>query len=325
MINRILRPSRRSALGMIGAGLVVPRLAQAGPLGSISGTAFGTTWRAVGTPGKDLEHLRPGIEALFANVDEQMSPWRADSGITRFNAGNAGWHDANSEMLHVTKSALEIAQASGGAFDPTIGPLVAQWGFGPIVGGALPDWRGLSLEDRRIGKPRDDLTLDLCGIAKGYALDRAVDLAQDSGLDDLLFDLGGELKAVGQHPSGRPWQVAVQNPLVDGTAPATLRLIDGQAVATSGLQTQSYGVGPYTYGHIINPPTRAPADDGLLSVTVMDPDAMMADGWATALFAAGFADGQALAHDLGVSALFLMRDGTGIASTTTGTFKAALL
>ena len=324
MNDRTIRPSRRTALGLIGAALVLPKVSHAAAVSEIAGDAFGTTWRIVGPPSAELERLRSGIKALFASIDRQMSPWRSDSVISRFNAMATGSQAVDAEMIHVTASALHLARASNGAFDPTVGPLVAQWGFGPIQGGRTPDWRGLSLGVDYIAKARDDLTLDLCGIAKGRALDRAVDLAQEAGIDNLLFDLGGELKALGTHPSGRPWHVAVQHPLT-GQPAATLRLTDGQAVATSGLRAQSYELAQRRYGHIIDPTKRAPADAGLLSVTVLGADAMTADGWATVLFAAGPTAGPALARDHDLSALLIVRDGTGIRSIKTGSIETMLL
>jgi thiamine biosynthesis lipoprotein len=325
MTNSTLRPTRRNALGLIGATLVLPQFAEAAATRRIEGAAFGTTWQLVASHHDDLERLRADIDALFAAIDQQMSPWRSDSDISRFNTMGAGWHRADAEMIHVATAALDLAKISHGAFDPTVGPLVAQWGFGPIEGGPDPDWRGLSLGDGGIGKARDELTLDLCGIAKGRALDLAVDLVKARGVDDFLFDLGGELKAFGQHPSGRSFQVAVQHPVAGKPAPATLRLDDGMAVATSGLRTQSYELVGNTYGHIIDPRTNAPANDHLLSVTVVGRDAMMADGWATALFAAGLSGGPDLAKSNNIDALFLTDDGAGISSVKTGAIGGALL
>jgi thiamine biosynthesis lipoprotein len=97
------------------------------------------------------------------------------------------------------------------------------------------------------------------------------------------------------------------------------------AVATSGLRTQSYELVGNTYGHIIDPRTNAPANDHLLSVTVVGRDAMMADGWATALFAAGLSGGPALAQDNGISALFLVHEGAGVSTVKTGAIHWSLL
>jgi thiamine biosynthesis lipoprotein len=325
MTNSALRPTRRNALGMIGATFVLPQIAQAAATQSIEGAAFGTTWQLVASHHDDLERLRADIDALFAIIDQQMSPWRSDSDISRFNTMGAGRHRADPEMILVTTAALDLAKASNSAFDPTVGPLVGRWGFGPILGNPTADWRGLSVGSGGIGKTHDDLTLDLCGIAKGRALDLAVDLVKARSVDNFLFDVGGELKAVGQHPAGRSFQVAVQHPAAGQPAPATLRLADGMAVATSGLRTQSYELADNTYGHIIDPRTRAPAKSHLLSVTVMGRDAMIADGWATALFAAGLSSGPDLAQSKNIDALFLTGEGAGISSVRTGAIEGALL
>jgi thiamine biosynthesis lipoprotein len=317
-------PSRRGFLGFLGAALACPALAGAAAPEILSGSAFGTTWRITGLAGSGLERLRPGLDALFAGIDADLSPWRPDSAISRFNASVAGG-SAGAELIRVTEAALQLAMDSDGAFDPTVGPLVARWGFGPIEGGGAPDWRGLHVTTGRIGKARDDLTLDLCGIAKGRALDRATALARALGFDDLLLDLGGELRALGRHPTGRDWQVAVEHPVADQPAPAILHLPAGMAVATSGTGAQSYRLQNRVWGHIIDPVTASPVQGRLRSVTVLAAEAMAADGWATALFAAGDDDGPALARRRGISALFLYDDGSALRRIQTGGIGAVLL
>ena len=321
-------PSRRGFLGLVGAALAcpvlpAPALARRTAPDILSGVAFGTTWRIVAPPDAQLERLRPGLEDLFRSIDADLSPWRSDSAARRFNASAAGGI-ASPEMIHVTKAALRLAAVSDGAFDPTVGPLVARWGFGPIEGGYQPDWRGVTVDAGRIVKARSDLTLDLCGIAKGRALDRAIELARGFGLDNLLLDLGGELGSLGRHPLGRAWQVAVEHPL-QGYAPAVvLHLPSGMAVATSGLGAQSYSLGTRLWGHIINPASRSPVNGRLRAVTVLARDAMTADGWATALFAAGDDAGPALARDRDIAALFLFDDGSALRHVETGAIAEAL-
>lgn len=324
MLAKVLHPSRRGFVGLLGAALVWPRAGFAEALDAVEGTAFGTSWRIVGPSGSGLGRLRPGIEALFDGIDREMSPWRRDSTVSRFNAGRAGWHRTSDEMARVTGAALSLAKASGGAFDPTVGPLVARWGFGPIDGGGAPDWRGIATASGRIAKARDDLTLDLCGIAKGRALDRAIEFAQSQGVRNLLIDLGGELRALGSHPAGRPWRVAVEHPVPGRPAPAVIELPVGSAVATSGLRAQSYVLGDRTYGHIIDPVAGSPTDGELRSVTVLAAEAMTADGWATALFAAGDRAGPALGQAHGIAALFLYGDAPSPRQVRTGAIEAAM-
>jgi thiamine biosynthesis lipoprotein len=323
MTDTLPNASRRKTLVMIGASLLWPCIGRAEATEHLSGRAFGTTWQVTGPTGGGLEDMRTEVEALFASVDQQMSPWRRDSAISRFNNAQAGWYPMQDELRYVAQSALKLADQSEGVFDPTIGPLVARWGFGPITEGA-PGWSALAVDGAGMTKHEDGLTLDLCGIAKGWALDRAADLLRSRGHENLLFDLGGELVALGKHPSGRSWRVAVENPVMDAEASAVLRLDPGRAVATSGLRTQSYGFSGHQYGHIIDPLRGIPAESQVQSVTVLASDAMTADGWATALFAAGDIHGPVLARAKGIDAVFQIADGPALRLVTTGAIQSAL-
>lgn len=322
-----IRPSRRTLLGMIGSLLAAPAIArpQTRAVEVMEGRAFATGWSLMLPAGGGGEGLRSRIEALLGEVDRQMSPWRADSIVSRFNAAGAGAQAVPAETAAVTAAALQIARDSGGRFDPTVGPLVARWGFGPIEGDGVPDWHGLVAGEADIGKSRPGLTLDLCGIAKGRALDGMADIVREAGHDDFLIDLGGELAAGGRHPSGRDWQVAVEDPRSDGVEPAGMLRLGGMAVATSGGRAQSYVLDGRSYSHIIDPATGEPVAGALASVSVIGQSAMWADGWATALAAAGPAEGPALAHRTGISALFLIREGEGLRRETTGAFDRHLI
>ena len=320
-----LNPTRRSMMGMIAAAAVAPRAAFAAAQEAVEGRAFGTTWRAVAPAGQGLEKLRPAIDALFAEIDRQLSPWRPDSAISRFNLGAAHQAAVDPALTEVTASALEIARHSEGAFDPTVGPLVARWGFGPIGAGGAPDWRGISVGQAGVVKARGDLTLDLCGIAKGWALDRAMGLAASAGVHDLLFDLGGEFAAAGHHPEGRSWRVGIEVPNIAGSRQMALRLPQGMAAATSGSGAQSYGRGGRIYGHIIAPRARAPVNGTMFSVTVVAETAMRADAWATALFAAGDQAGPDLAASQGVSAVFQFEFAGKVRHLTTGRISELIL
>lgn len=312
-------PSRRLFLASAAAALAAPRLSlAAGPaVAVLEGAAFGTGWQVVLPPDAGTQGLRAPVEALLAGIDRQMSPWRADSDITRFNRAGAGGCPVPQETADVAAAALAIAAESGGRFDPSVGPLVARWGFGPIEGDERPDWRGLSAGDGHLGKTRAGLTFDLCGIAKGHALDRMAALLRDRGHGDFLIDLGGELAAGGRHPEGRPWRVAVEDPRPGTAGLAALLQSEGMAVATSGARAQGYELDGRVWGHIIDPASGEPVAEGPASVTVLAPTALAADGWATALAAAG-GQGPALAAERGIAALFLLRDGTGLRQVMTG-------
>lgn len=318
-------PTRRHLIALSGAALWMGRAqAETAALQQIEGQAFASHWRVAAPAAAPLAAQRPALEALLARVDQQMSPWRADSDVTRFNLAAAECA-VPAELALVARAALDIARDSGGAFDPTVGPLVARWGFGAISGAEAGRWQGLRAGEAVLAKDAPGLTLDLCGIAKGYALDLMAAHLAAAGIGDFLIDLGGELKSAGHHPSGRAWQVAVEDPRpgAEGLA-AGLALPDGLAVATSGLRAQSYALPGHAYGHIIDPHRGTPVDGALASVSVLAPTGMSADGWATALVAAG-ADGPALARARGLSALFLRLEGGALVPETTGDFATHLL
>lgn len=315
----------RAGAAMATSALAAPALARnAAPVQALSGSAFATEWQ-ISLPGNSVPvGLMTDIKALLAKIDLQMSPYRSDSDISRLNTAGAGLCAAPSEMVLVADAALDLAAKSGGAFDPTVGPLVARWGFGPIEGDMAPGWSGLAVEAGGIVKDHDSLTLDLCGIAKGYALDGMADLVAAAGYSDFLIDLGGEVVARGQHPSGRAWHVGIEDPRPDSTGLWDVLALSDLAVATSGDRENGYTLDGRRYSHIIDPATREPVEATIASVSVLGPDAMHADGWATALMAAGSTAGPELARAHNLSALFLLRDGNGgLTRVSTGTFDAA--
>lgn len=325
MMTMIGEISRRRALGLIGAAAALPAAARTAGTTEVSGRAFGTYWRITAPAGAELTRLSDAVSRDFDAIDRVFSPWRGDSAISAFNAAPRGTWRAPPDLARVTARALEVADRSRGAFDPTVGPLVARWGFGPITRGDAPNRRGLSVGPSGLTKTRDGVTLDLCGIAKGWALDRAAERARRQGWAQLLLDIGGEILAIGQHPDARDWRVAVESPQGSGSAVAALRLPDGMAMATSGTRAQSYTLNGQLLSHIIDPATQAPAAGTARSVTVVAPDAMTADSWATALCAAGSETGPALARQQGLSALFLDARGDHLRELRTGLISDLLL
>lgn len=322
MTHRPTRPTRRGFTAGFAAlvpALCLPALAQgAAATVTLSGTAFGTLWR-ITLPGGDHAALRPAIVRDLAELDAEMSPWRPDSLLSRINAMPAGVARVTPEFEVVFAAAKAVGEASGGAFDPRVGPAVARWGFGPIEGPARAG--RFVLDGGRLAK-HGAATLDLCGIAKGRALDRLADLLRARGREDFLIDIGGELLAGGRHPEGRAWRAGIEDPRPEATGLALALPLDG-AIATSGIKTQSYLLGSRRYSHIIDPRSMAPARTaGLLSVSVLAPGAMLADAWSTALMAAGPRRGPELAEVAGIDALFLFDGPAGLRHRTTGRFGA---
>lgn len=307
------RPNRRLVLAAGLAAIAAPALASS-PAATVTldGPAFGTRWTVTLPHGTGTGGLRLAMEQTLARIDRLMSPWRSDSAIARFNqAQKTDWTTVDAEVLAVTDAALALRTVSDGYYDPSVGPLVHRWGFGPISGELTTDGPDFELSDNALRKWHPRLTLDLCGIAKGYALDQMVSTLQRHGARDFVVDLGGEIAARGLHPSGRSWHIAVEDPHPGASGAVEVVDLGGRAIATSGDKVNSFMLGARRYSHIIDPGTAEPVSGAAASVSVIADYAMTADGWATALMAAGQA-GPALAQRNGVDALFLFDEPAGL-------------
>jgi thiamine biosynthesis lipoprotein len=280
---------------------------------------MGTTWhlQAVLPDGLTAEHIGGVIAARLEALVAQMSHWEPASDLCRFNRARAGrWQALPRDFARVMQAALTIAEASDGAFSPAVGRLVDLWGFGPpgpvaqapddeqIAQAQTPsDWHLLAFEPAtgRLRQP-GGLSLDLSGIAKGYAVDAlAGDLAR-LGVVHLLVEVGGELVGRGLRPDGQPWWVDLEAPPGAGL-PGLRVALHGLAVATSG----SYVRGP----HNLDPRLGRPARSGVVACSVLHDSAMIADGWASAFSVLDVEAGMALATDRDLAARWITREGEG--------------
>jgi thiamine biosynthesis lipoprotein len=309
---------------------------------TLNGPTMGTRWSVSvdADPSVDLEALRRDLAAAVQQVDAQMSPWKPDSDLVRLNrAPIDAWVDLPPEMLEVLACAMDIHRLSAGAFDPCVGALVDAWGFG--AGGDAPDavaihtarqakpcpmHEGLEL-DRPAGRARKraPLQLDLCGIAKGYAVDRMVAVLQQRGVPHALAALDGELRAVGSQASGAPWAVALEAPEAGQRAVRGVLELQDLAVATSGDYRHYMDVGNARLAHTMDARRAAPVNNAVASVTVLARTGMEADAWATALLVAGPGEGLALAQRMGLEALFLLRRPEGLVEMGLGRFGASCM
>lgn len=325
---------------MRGVGIVVGIVLLGAPVGAaplrVTGETMGTTWAvSLARPPASVgaEGLRRAVEATLARVDRAASTWREDSELARFNAaGTTAWRPVSPMLARIVTGALRTSRLSGGAFDPTVAPLVDLWGFGPGGGPrARPTDDALRAARARVGfahlavrgeppalrKDLPALEVDLSAIAKGFAVDRVAARLAEMGAHDVLVEIGGELRARGRNPDGEPWIVAVQRPNGSaGAASALLGLTDA-AVATSGDYRTHFEQDGRRYSHLIDPRTGEPVSHGLASVTVVARSAMRADALATALLVLGPERGPALAERERLAALFLVREGDGFRATTT--------
>lgn len=324
------------------AGGLLAGCAAPPPLVELQGETMGTTWQVRLLLPEDCtaDTVRIGIEAELAAIVASMSAWEPASDLSRYNAAPAGsWHALPAPLATVLRRGQELAAESAGAFDPTVGALVALWGFGPHAPGpqvpqpdAIADararsgWQTLQWDGPRLLQP-GGLVLDVSGIAKGYAVDAVAAWLDARGAGAWLVEIGGELRARGRRPDGGPWQVALEHPgSVDGEGTGsvpTLALQD-RALATSGDYRHYFRERGEIRSHLIDPRTGAPARSGVASASVLAASAMDADALATALAVLEPEAGLALATRLGAEARVLVREGTGFREHLTPGFAKVL-
>jgi len=308
----------------------------------LGGTTMGTTWSVslVAPRQRDLHPLHAGIQARLDAVVAQMSTWEPGSDLSRYNRAPAGQHCVlPAETRHVLACAQAIAAASDGAFDPTVGPLVALWGFGAHAGPrALPSTDVLQATRERCGWQRlqwqgdallqpGGLELDLSAIAKGFGVDHVAAWLRSQQIDAALIEVGGELAGYGCKPDGQPWRVLVESaPEEDaGTdTPPRVLALHGKAVATSGDRWHQYQADGQAYSHSLDPRTGMPVRQVAAAVTVVADDAMHADAWATALTVLGQAAGMALAERERLAVRYLQRSANGPQEHLSSAFQRLL-
>jgi thiamine biosynthesis lipoprotein len=290
----------------------------------LSGSTMGTTFSVKLVRQKHAtEVLRHAIDARLEAVNAQMSTWRADSEITRFNASpDDDWFGVSSDFQRVTERALQLGKLTDGALDITVMPLVDLWGFGPAFNGdTLPDQAAVEvalsrvrldrIETRADGpgvrKSDPNTTIDLSAIAKGFGVDAVSEVLTELGYHNFLVEIGGEVRARGHRPDGTAWRVAVERPVTgQRTVELVIPLVDS-AIATSGDYRNFFEMDGRRYSHVIDPRTGWPPDNGVASVTVVATDAMTADGLATGMMVMGSDSGMALAESEGIAVLFILR------------------
>jgi thiamine biosynthesis lipoprotein len=278
------------------------------PVRRLSGATMGTGWTLAFAAPEAVTNAAvvAALEQVFGLVIQQMSGWEKESNLCRFNRAAPGWHELPKDFHHVLSRAMEIAEITGGAYDPSVGARVDAIGFGPGAGQpeSRKNWRDIRLDpDARRAFQAGGVTLDLSSIAKGHAVDLCGQSLKALGVPSFLMEIGGELAGEGVKPDGKPWWVELQLsdlPPAPGEPPHTDVALVNLALATSGdFVRRREGV-----SHLLDGRTGAPPEVSLSGVSVMHASAMEADGWATALFALGPEAGMAMADKQGLAAVF---------------------
>jgi thiamine biosynthesis lipoprotein len=280
--------------------------------------------------GKDS--LADEFSEIFRSIESSLSPYVDESIISRINRNDSTVYP-DSFFIAVFEKAKEISYQTGGAFDITVAPLVNAWGFGfrekenisPELIDSLLELTGYNkvyMEGGRVIKEDPRIMLDASGIAKGYSCDVIALLLDSKGVDNYLVDIGGEIVAKGHNKNGKKWAIGILKPFTDSIPFSEKQevnmevqrtvYLDDQAMATSGNYFQFYVKDGKKYSHTINPKTGYPVDNNLLSVTVIAPDCMVADAYATAFMVVGMENAMQIAdRNEDIEVYFIYMDQTG--------------
>ena len=271
----------------------------------LHGAAFGTTW-TVKVRGSDVdaEILKRELEAEINRVEFSLSHWRESSATADFNhLESVQPFGISQELADTVEFALKLSAATGGAYDITVAPLTSLWGYGPA--GKLPDptpeqlkaalakvgWQKLRLdkENLTLAKSHEGVNLDLGSVLQGYAADRAAAILRAQGQHEYLIEVGGEILAAGS------WRVGIEDPFNPRLMLQTMLLTD-RALSTSGLYRAKRQAAGKPVSHILSPKSGRPVEPTLEMAAVYHDSCFQADGWSTALMAAGFEEAKRIAQ-----------------------------
>ncbi|HEY1111420.1 MAG TPA: FAD:protein FMN transferase [Opitutaceae bacterium] len=284
---------------------------------------MGTTWIVKYRGEAESEAVRQRVAERLEALEDIFSLYRPESELSRFNrARTTDWLEVSPELARVAEGSRAISDLTGGAFDATVAPLLALWGFGPkgavrqapsgrslVAARQLVDYR--TLEVRRappgLRKTRATATADFSSYAKGFAADQVSDLLQVLGLPDHLVQIGGDVKT----RSPQSWRVGVEKP--GAGLVATLELAKESALSTSGNHRNAVEREGRRDGHIIDPHTGRPVVSPVVSVSVIHTSCAQSSSLATGLYVMGLEVGMALAEREGLAVLFLVEEGGLIA------------
>lgn len=306
-------------------------------LEELKGPTMGSTYSVKYLPGDTTPGrtaVQADLDAILAQVDQQLSTYRSDSLVAQFNVLPAGsCAEMPEAVLGLVNAGEQLSLESDGAFDLTVGPLLDLWGFGPQSRGEqvpsaekIADVRAqmghqyLRVNQQQLCKDKA-VQLDFNSIGAGYAVDRVSEMLEQRGVTSYLVEITGELKAHGRKPDGSFWHIAIEEPQEGQQVAARVLELDDLAVSTSGDYRNYFEKGGKRYSHTVDARSGAPITHRLASVSVVDASAMRADGLSTLLMLLGPEMGFEFARKSGIAALFIRHDGLGFVSQSTPAFN----
>jgi len=318
-------------LGLLSAMFLVYHYRQnnESPLVSITGETMGTTYH-ISYFDEEHRDFKKEIDSILILFNNSLNTYLPNSEISQFNTSGSFTFELP-YLLPVLEGSREIVNITGGAFDPTVMPLVNAWGFGPqeeitndsTLIDSLKQFVGfervIAFDDKEVVKKQSGSTLDFSAIAKGYGVDVIADFIQDQGIKNIFVEIGGEVVVRGENvEKDKPWKIAIVNPESEVLNPkfiayATLK---DQAMATSANNFNYRIIDSVKYSHTISPTTGYPIVHEILSATVFADNCMKADALATSFMVMGHEKAiELLENTKAINAFLIYSDGHGAMNT----------
>jgi thiamine biosynthesis lipoprotein len=308
---------------------------------TLAGETMGTTYtiRIARMPeGLSGSKLKRDIDDTLDRVNSEMSTYRPDSELSRFNASDStDWFAVSRETAIVVAEAQRVSRESNGAFDATVMPLVNLWSFGPEARpDAVPSDAELAERRSHVGykklevrhdppalrKTDPAMSVDLSAIAKGYGVDVIAELLDERGVKAYMVEIGGEIRTKGPKPDGESWRIGIERPAAGQRAVETVVRLQNDAMATSGDYRNYFEAGGKRYSHTIDPRTGRPIEHTLVSASVFAPTCMTADAYATTVMVLGPAEGYDWLVEHEIAALLIVKVGERFVEKPTPAFEA---
>ncbi len=295
---------------------------------TLSGPAQGTTYNITYVAGA-YANYRSAIDSIFNTIDQSLSTYKPGSIISQINRNETAEVDAHFKAVFNKSKA--VAEITNGLFDPTVAPLINAYGFGftkkervtPELLDSLQKitgYRHVWLDGSKLVKRFPEVMLDFNAIAPGYTVDVLAAFLESKGIQNYLVELGGEVRSKGKKLDGSAWTLGIEQPednQVEGAKLFTRIKLKDDALATSGNYKKFYLEEGKKYSHIIDPTTGYPAKNSILSATVIAPDCISADAYATVFMVMGLEKAQTFvaSHPEIQLSVFFIYDEQGITKT----------
>jgi len=259
----------------------------------LDGTTMGTTYHITIDASKSLANvLHHDMDQKLININRLMSTYIEDSELSKFNRSDSTeCQPISKETYFVIKNALNVSADTGGKFDATVAPLIANDHIPEqdVIQALLAKtgYKNIDLGNKCVRKKRSELSINLSAIAKGYAVDQIATLIKNHNISNYLVEIGGETASKGVNSKSIAWRLAIEAPVEQKREIQAVFLPLGMGVATSGGYRNYFEKNGIRYSHTIDPTDGKPVTHNLVSVTVLHPQTMLADAYATAFMVMG--------------------------------------